>query len=131
MEDADGLIHFTRRAEHQLDMLSLDGGGSLHTSNLLSQSVPPKSKTHVVDENNISSYGQAVRREYHNLDTIAKQDKLTSSELLHQMQQQHDSSSVDTELEVSINNAHLLTNLAKAVQEKERNDLNKLSDQKK
>ena len=38
---------------------------------------------------------------------------------------QPDSSSVDTELEVSINNAHLLTNLAKAVQEnaKERNDL--------
>ena len=31
-----------------------------------------------------------------------------------------DSSSVDTELEVSINNASLLTNLAKAVQEKER-----------
>ena len=31
-----------------------------------------------------------------------------------------DSSSVDTELEVSINNAHLLTNLAKAVQDKER-----------
>ena len=34
-----------------------------------------------------------------------------------------DSSSVDTELEVSINNAHLLTNLAKAVQEKEKKDL--------
>ena len=48
-------------------------------------------------------------------------------------QQQVDSSSVDTELEVSINNAHLLTNLAKAVQDKERSDLNnKLSsDQKK
>jgi hypothetical protein len=30
-----------------------------------------------------------------------------------------DASSVDTELEVSINNAHHLTNLAKAVQEKE------------
>ena len=30
---------------------------------------------------------------------------------------------MDTELEVSINNAHLLTNLAKAVQEKEQKDL--------
>ena len=40
---------------------------------------------------------------------------------------------MDTELEVSINNAYLLTNLAKAVQDKERSDLNnKLSsDQKK
>ena len=47
-EEADGLIHFTRRAEHQLDMLSLDGGGSLTASNLLSQSVPPKSKTNVI-----------------------------------------------------------------------------------
>ena len=79
-EEADGLIHFTRRAEHQLDMLSLDGGGSLTASNLLSQSVPPKSKTNIVGDNIItSSYGQAVKP--------GVQDKLTSSELLHQMQQ--------------------------------------------
>ena len=88
-EEADGLIHFTRRAEHQLDMLSLDGGGSLTASNLLSRSVPPKSKTNVIgygstgDENQISSYGQAVKREYNNPDTMNRQDKLTSSELLH------------------------------------------------
>ena len=43
--------------------------------------------------------------------------------------QQQDASSVDTELEVSINNAHLLTNLAKAVQEKEKNDLKIQTDQ--
>ena len=69
-EEADGLIHFTRRAEHQLDMLSLDGGGSLTASNLLSQSVPPKSKTNIVGDNIItSSYGQAVKP--------GVQDKLT------------------------------------------------------
>ena len=70
-------------------MLSLDGGGSLTASNLLSQSVPPKSKTNIVgygstaDENNVSSYGQAVKREYNNPDAMDRQDKLTSSELLH------------------------------------------------
>ena len=36
---------------------------------------------------------------------------------------QPESSSVDTEIEVSIKNANLLTNLAKVVQEKEKNDL--------
>ena len=88
-EEADGLDHFTRRAEHQLDMLSLDGGGSLTASNLLSQSVPPKSKTNVVgygitgEDNQISSYGQGAKREYNNTAAMNRQDKLTSSELLH------------------------------------------------
>jgi hypothetical protein len=35
----------------------------------------------------------------------------------------NDTSSADTELEVSINNAHLLTNLAKAVQDKVMNNV--------
>lgn len=51
------MINFTRRAEHQLDMLSLDDG-SLRASNLL-KSVP---KNKGVDDNNNTScsYGQAI-----------------------------------------------------------------------
>ena len=126
MINEEGVMKFSRRAGDQnLDGLSLDTS-SLHASNLLQSSVGVGPQGHHNSNHGANRANQNRNRDSNTsapavqYETSKPQNKKVIEGLHQHGIVPQDSSSVDTELEVSINNAHLLTNLAKAVQDKER-----------